>query len=100
MWPAGLEENGIPWVLHFQDAKAKKRSDCLSRSQIVIEQEPRLPVFQVTCVSWDQIMSTCWSQGEAALAAAPDLPTAGVSFGGRSSLCQPHECGFDTHNLS
>lgn len=32
------------WVLPCQDAEAKMRSDSLKVTQIVIEQEPRLPV--------------------------------------------------------
>lgn len=41
---AGLEENGAPWVLPAQDAEAKMRSDSLKVTQVVVEQEPRLPV--------------------------------------------------------
>lgn len=41
---AGLEENGAPWVLPAQGAKAKMRSDSLKVTQVVVEQEPRLPV--------------------------------------------------------
>lgn len=56
-----------PWVLPAQDAEAKKRSDSLKVTQIVREQEPRLPVSK-SPVSWDQILSTCWSPGRTALA--------------------------------
>lgn len=54
-----------PWVLPAQDAEAKKRSDSLKVTQIVREQEPRLPVSK-SPVSWDQILSTCWSPGRTA----------------------------------
>lgn len=73
-----------PWVLPAQDAEAKKRSDSLKVTQIVREQEPRLPVSK-SPVSWDQILSTCWSPGRTAwLRSTPELPNALLAFGGLS----------------
>lgn len=69
-------------VLPCQDAEAKMRSDPQGHTDRD-RTRAQASCLQVTCVFWDQIMSTCWSLGRA------PPPNAGVSFEGLTACARP-----------